>query len=518
MKNLKRFILNALALCLVSLIMRTVGVSFHAYVSSRAGAEAMGLYSLLSGFYGFAVTLATSGIGLATTRLVSEELGKDDPAGARDALRRALLYSLAFSLLANLLLFSLASPVGTLLLGDERTILPLQILSFSLIPISITSTLNGYFTAIRKVYKNAIIQLLEQGVRIFAVSRLLTILLPRGIAYACVALALGGMMAEVGSFLFSVAAVLWENRRKLPKGSTESKKGLTKKLCGIALPVAFSTYARSGLLSVEHMLIPIGLKKSGSSHSVALASYGTLQSLVMPILLFPSALIGSFSGLLVPELAECAVRGNKREIRYIAERVIQLSLCFSIGVSGIMICFSHELGDLIYPGKSTHLYIRLLAPLIPVMYLDSTVDAMLKGLGEQVFSMGINIADSLLSIALVWFLLPKYGMMGYVLTIYLAELFNFCASMTRLIKKSGVQAHLKKWLFSPLLAIIGGTSISNILFQSIHFCRDLSVFKAILHIFVAFVLYSFFLICVQSINKEDIEWARNVLKKNGGKA
>lgn len=514
MKNLKRFILNALALCAVSLIMRTVGVSFHAYVSGRAGAEAMGLYSLLSGIYGFAVTLATSGVGLATTRLVSEALGRDDPAGARAALRRALLYSLAFSLFANLLLFSLASPIGKVLLGDERTVLPLKILSFSLVPISITSALNGYFTAIRKVYKNAIIQLLEQGVRILAISRLLTLLLPKGIAYACVALAVGGMLAECGSFLFSLAAVLWENRKRPRGGDPETQKGLTRKLCGIALPVAFSTYARSGLLSIEHMLIPVGLRKSGSSHSAALASYGTLQSLVMPIVLFPSALIGSFSGLLVPELAECAVRGNKREIRYITERVIQLSLLFSVGVSGIMICFSGELGDLIYPGKNTHVYIRLLAPLIPVMYLDSTVDAMLKGLGEQVFSMGINIADSLLSILLVSTLLPRYGIAGYILTIYIAELFNAAASITKLAQKSGLCQNLNKWLFMPLLSIIGASSISNIMFHLIHFQPYSSAFRLILQICVVALFYLFFLLCTGSLDKEDLRWALGILKKS----
>lgn len=513
MKNLKRFILNALALCAVSLIMRTIGVGFHAYVSGRAGAEAMGLYSLLSGIYGFAVTLATSGVGLATTRLVSEALGKNDPALARICLRRAVLYSLAFGGLANMLLFFFASPIGTVLLGDERTVLPLKILSFSLIPISITSVFNGYFTAIRKVYKNAIIQLLEQGVRIFAISHLLTLLLPKGIAYACAALAIGGMLAECGSFLVSWIAVLWENREKTPTSSSAAQRDLGKKLCGIALPVAFSTYARSGLLSIEHMLIPVGLRKNGSSQSAALAAYGTLASMVMPILLFPSALISSFSGLLVPELTECAVQNNQRQIRYIAERVIQLSLLFSVGVSGITICFATELGELIYPGQNTHVYIRMLAPLIPIMYLDSSVDAMLKGLGEQVFSMGINIADSLLSIALIWFLLPKHGILGYILTIYIAELFNASTSITRLIEKSGLCPKLSKWLFMPLISIIGSTSISNVLYHVIHIRAINTAFQLIIYIFISIVLYLFLLSCTQSLDKEDLRWALGVLRK-----
>ena len=51
---------NAMLLTAASLLMRTVGVSFQVYISNRAGAEAMGLFSLMSGVYGFALTLATS--------------------------------------------------------------------------------------------------------------------------------------------------------------------------------------------------------------------------------------------------------------------------------------------------------------------------------------------------------------------------------------------------------------------------------------------------------------------------
>ncbi len=512
MRNLKRFILSALALCVVSLAMRTISVSFGAYVSNRIGAQAMGLYALLSGIYSFAVTFATSGIGLATTRLVSEALGKDDPRLARATLYRALLYSLFFGTLANIGLFVFASPIGCDLLGDERTVLPLKILAFSLLPISLTSVINGYFTAIRKVYKNAIIQLLEQAVRILAISQLLSLLLPRGIVYACAALAIGGMISECSSFVFSLIAVLAENRKRLPP-SHAHHRGLIKKMASVALPVAFSAYARSGLLSIQHMLIPISLKKSGKSQAEALTSYGTLHSMVMPIVLFPSAFIGSFSGLLVPELAECSVRGNRRQIRYIAERVMQLSLLFSIAVSGIILCFSQELGELVYPGKNTHIYLRMIAPLIPVMYLDSSVDAMLKGLGEQVYSMGINIADSLLSIILVVTLLPRFGTEGYILTIYIAELFNAAASITRLMQKSEFRPNLKKWIFSPIFSIIGATAISNILFQMIHFPFRFDGFQIIFHITTTSVLYLIFLLILQSIDKEDIRWAFDILKK-----
>ena len=40
------------------------------------------------------------------------------------------------------------------------------------------------------------------------------------------------------------------------------------------------------------------------------------------------------------------------------------------------------------------------------MYVDMVVDGCLKGLGQQVWSMGINILDAALGVVLVYTLLP----------------------------------------------------------------------------------------------------------------
>ena len=104
MKNIRKFLFNALILCGVSLIMRTVSVSFNVYVSNAAGAEAMGLYSLLSSVYGFALTFASSGINITTVRMVSGAIGCGDAAHARECLRKCILYSLFFSGLATIFL------------------------------------------------------------------------------------------------------------------------------------------------------------------------------------------------------------------------------------------------------------------------------------------------------------------------------------------------------------------------------------------------------------------------------
>ena len=516
MKKLHRFLINALLLSAVALLMRTVGVIFQVYIANRVGAEALGLYGLFSGVYGFAVTFATSGIHLAATRLTAEALG--NPQGITDIRRgmgRCFCYSLCFSLCASLFLFSGASWLAIHFLDEPRVIKPLKILSLALIPISLSSAMSGYFTACRRVYKNAIAQVSEQAIRIGGTVFFLGILCrDNSPEQACIALVLGSTLAEIASFLFSALFYFFDRRQYPNTKASIGRSKLTAKLCNIALPVALSSYIRSALLTLEHALIPKGLRKSGASRTQALESYGILNSMVFPVILFPTALIGSFSGLLIPELAECRARDNRREISYIAERVYSLALWFSIGTAAILCCFSEEFGMVIYGNSQAARYIRLLAPLVPVMYLDSTTDAMLKGLGQQVYSMVINISDALISVILVWTLLPQMGIDGYIITIYIAEIFNAGCSIARLLHVSEMRPRLVKWVFKPLLCAVGATTMVYIIARLPMFTVLQSVPRLCLHVFFTVILYCAFLCTIHAVEAEEFAWIKNMFSNH----
>jgi len=184
---------------------------------------------------------------------------------------------------------------------------------------------------------------------------------------------------------------------------------------------------------------------------------------VFPVVLFPSAILSSFAGLLVPEISEAKARGDKREIERIISNVLEVALIFAIGTAGIMVFFSYELGRVIYPQTEAGKYIKMVAPLIPVMYLDTAVDAMLKGLGEQVYSMWVNIIDSSLSVILVIFLLPAFGIEGYIMTVYFTELINGALSITRLISVSKVKPSIYKNILIPLLSVVFSAIAVNLL-------------------------------------------------------
>lgn len=460
----KTFIYNSLLLTLSAVLMRAVGVGYNVYISNRVGAEVMGLYSLVTNVWGFALTLATSGINLAATRCVAEAGG--DQSQIKAAMRKCITYSLSFGFGAAFLLFILAQPISFLWLKDTRAANPLRIMAFSLPVIAVSSSLSGYFSAVRRVWKSAAVQVAEQAIKIFSVAMLLTPLMPLGVEYACIAITLGGAIAEILSF--AVYALLYASERKKCKIVTPEHFGnLNKKIFSIALPVAFSTYIRSGLTTVEHILIPLGLREFGLDSAEALESYGLLSGMVLPVVLFPYALIHSFTGLLIPEVSGGIAAGEKRHIEYISSRVWRLTVIFGLCGVGVLAVCSKEFGEVLYSNSEAGRFIYVLAPLMPLMYLDTVTDSLLKGMGEQVYTMNVNIADASISVILVRLLVPRFGILGYVAVLYIAEIINFAFSAARLLKRCRFEFKIFKWFILPSALLILTAQICNNVFSLI---------------------------------------------------
>ena len=127
------------------------------------------------------------------------------------------------------------------------------------------------------------------------------------------------------------------------------------------------------------------------------------------------------------------------------------ALLFSLLSATLLFLGAENFGELLYHNSEVGGYIRPLAPLVPIMYMDSVVDAHLKGMGLQVYSMGVNIADAAISVLGVLLLLPLFGAKGYVYVIYVTEIFNFAFSLGKL-RRVLTFSLPKRSLYRPLSA------------------------------------------------------------------
>ena len=462
MTSRRRFFINGTMLTLVGLSMKTASLLFGAFVSRAVGAEGTGLYTLVMTVYSFALTFATSGISLTVTRLVASAIGEGKRSELGRIMRGAVLYSLAFSIAASAVLLLGADFFAKYILLDERSVLSLRILSASLIPASLSAVIAGYFVGIRRVGANAAVQVITQLVKVFITAYLVVRLSGYGTGVAVGALCLGLTCSELVAFLLMLIEFALDRRRWRDYG--RSRGAEIKAVMNMALPLAFSAYIRSGLLTLEHMLIPKQLRKREDSSTDALADYGTLHGMALPLILYPMSPLSSFSGLLVPEFAEGLSSGNKDRLSRITTETVNTTLTYATVVSVLLFVFSEELGFVVYNSYGAGKYIALIAPIVPIMYLDHVTDSMLKGIGEQVYSMWVNISDSLLSIVLVWILIPRMGIGGYAFVIVVMEGYNFILSVIRLRSKVRFTLYPIKSLVVPLLAASASSYFTKLIF------------------------------------------------------
>ena len=479
----RKFFFNGALLTIVGLSVKTASLLFGAFISRAVGAEGTGLFTLVMTVYSFALTFATSGISLTVTRLGASAIGEGDSRGVSCVMRAAVAYALVFSSLATVALLFGADFLGTRVLLDERAILSIRILSFSLIPTSLSAVIAGYFVGIRRVVTNAAVQVATQLFKITITVILVIKMAENGTRAAVGALCLGLTVSEAVAFLILFVEYMFE-RRKYIKLLKSSRGADLKGVLSMALPLAFSAYIRSGLLTLEHILIPKQLAKGQGSLNDALAEYGTLHGMALPLVLYPMSPLSSFAGLLVPEFAESLAMGDRGRMKRITEESLHTTLAYATVAAVMLYIFSEELGYVIYNSYGASRFIAMIAPIIPIMYLDHVTDAILKGIGEQVYSMWVNISDSVLSIILVLILIPKMGVSGYAIVIIVMEAYNFILSLIRL--KSKVEFTFKpiKAVLLPLMASLGASAFTREIFR----IRGRSVGALGLFILLAFSL------------------------------
>lgn len=165
---------------------------------------------------------------------------------------------------------------------------------------------------------------------------LLSFSITKGIDAICTSLIIGDVISELFSFLLILFSILLKKENLSYHVHIQRTK---YKIFKIAFPVAFTSYIRSGLSSLKHFLIPIRLQASGLNYSLAISKYGLINGMVMPVLMFASFFVNSFSGLLIPEYARLQAGKNFNRMKTVCSKIFTVTFSFSFLIASIFFFF-----------------------------------------------------------------------------------------------------------------------------------------------------------------------------------
>lgn len=457
------FVKNAAVLTATSCILRTIGIFFRIYLSNVMGAEGMGLYQLIISVYVLAATFASSGISTAVTRLVADELVCGTSRTVRRVLHRSVAASLVLGVLSTLLVYFGAPLIGTYWIKDIRAVPALRMLSFSLPSMGVSSCLRGYFIARRRAADTSGTQLLEQAVRIGVVLCILRRFSAAGIASACFAVMLGDTVAEwVSCGCLGINFLLDRKRmeRSLAPRPHAVAAPVLKRLFAIAAPITAGRYLNSALRTTENFLVPQSIGTYLGSKERGLAQFGALKGMTLPLIFFPASFLNALSTLLIPEISAANTLRQYQKINRAVERTLQITLSASLLIGAVFTAYSTPIGNLLYHNSEVGLYLRVLAPLTPIMYAESMVDGILKGLNQQVSSLKYCLADSALRLVLIILLVPRLGMGGFLVVMTISNIMTSFLNIRCLMQVTGLRIQWNAWVVRPLLCAVGSVGVS----------------------------------------------------------
>lgn len=456
----KLFLINGAILTSTSLLMKFATLIFNIYISNQIGSEAVGVFSLVMAVYLFFITVATSGLNIAVTVIVSEKFALNKNQQAIKAIRTCIFFSLLLGIAAGGLILLFSNFITSKCLHNMVSSRPLFYIAIGLPFIAMSSCISSYFATIRKAYKNAISQVFEFTIKMFATIILLKINISNGVEAICISLILADVISEICSF--TLIFILYIIDIKLKKLEDIRSFGQRINILKIAFPVAVTSYIRSGLSTLKQLIIPTQLEKSGISCSRALSQYGMINGMILPVIAFPTVFTDSYSMLLIPEFSTYVAQKNYKAINYIANKIFKITCAFTMCICSIFFIFSNDLGLAIYNNIEIGYYFKIFTPFIFFMYMDHIIDCILKGLNKQFGVMCCNILDLSITTCFIYFLLPVLGIKGYVLSIFFSEVLNFSISLFQLFKYSGIKPNLIDWIVVPLFCSLVGFFVVNI--------------------------------------------------------
>ena len=439
---------SALMLTGVNLLLRLVGTSFQVYLSSRIGAEGIGLLQLTLSVGGMAMVAGTAGIRTGTMYLTAEELGRGRPENVTWVLAGSIRYSLVCSAVVASVVYFGAPFIATNWIRNENVISSIRLYAAFLPMSCLCGVMVGYFTGASRIGTLAAVEVAEQLLCMVSTVLLLTLWAGHDPGKSCLAVVFG---SGIGSALTLLCLILLRLREK---PATGPRIPMTRRLMDTAAPLAIVDDLRTGISTVENLMVPRRLALYPGSLT-PLAAFGTVTGMVFPILMFPAAFLFGLTELLVPELARCNAAGSTKRIHSLVKKSLRIALLYGCLCGGILFLCAESLCMRLYGSPEAGTYLRWFAPLAILLYCDAVTDAMIKGLGQQKASVRYNILTNIMDLSCLYFLLPKYGIFGYFLSFLVTHVINYILSIRRLLKITGIRIPLSL----PVRSLIG-TAVS----------------------------------------------------------
>lgn len=388
MASLKK---QALVLTVANAYTRALGFVLRLFCARLMGAEAIGVMEMSSSAVMLAITPVTAGVPTAMSRLTAQK-GADERAVLKAGL--SLVKRLSMVLTPAMLVLS---PLIAWMLGDMRTLPSILVTVPCIALLGLCAVYSGWFYGRDDASTPALNECAEQTVRCLLAFALLLTFSGRSVSLTA---ALPGV-AEVAAGV----AVWWLFRGKtprLPRGPADT--AIRQEIIRLTAPTTAARLCQTALRTLNAVLLPVCLRRSGLSADAATAQFGLLNGMAMPLLMLPGIVTGAICMVATPAVSR--QEGQRVRLNRTMRQVLTSGALVGGAAAVLLWVGADFVSTRLYNEPALAPLLRLMAPAALLMAVQQVQFGLITGLGVQNKALTGTVIASFLTLGVTALLCP----------------------------------------------------------------------------------------------------------------
>jgi len=414
------FVKSTFILLIGGFVTKILGMFIKIVMTRLLGTSGIGLYMLVSPTFMLLISIASLGLPVAVSKLVSENSRNN-----KNVVFLCFPITLVVNIIIMFLMIFFSDFIASNLLNEPRIKYALVCIGFVLPFISISSILRGYFFGRQMMVPHVVSNVVEDLIRLIVIAVGVPLFLIKGVNYAICFVVLSNVISEISSIV--VLFFFLPKNFKITKKDLYFDRQSVKDILFISLPTTGSRLIGNIGYFFEPIIMTYFLLKSGYSNEFIINEYGIFNGYVMPLVLLPSFFTMAISQALIPVVSYNYSKGN---YSYVKKKIIQ-SILFSllIGIPATLIFFFVPQIPLsfIYNTNEGISYIKFMSVVCLLHYIQSPISSSLQAMGRASDSMmGTLFGMIIRTLVLIVCCNIHIGMWGIVFAVSSNILFVTC--------------------------------------------------------------------------------------------
>ncbi|MEG1930176.1 MAG: polysaccharide biosynthesis protein [Anaerovorax sp.] len=389
----KSFMQGAVVLGIAGVIIKIMGAFFRIPLGNIIGDEGMGYYQAAYPIYVLFLTIATAGVPLAISKLISERVAVGNHYEAYRVFRVSFILLFALGICTSSFMFFGAGFLSEYVRAPGSKPAMMAIAP-ALLFVPMMASYRGYFQGYQDMKPTATSQIVEQFFRVI-IGLVLAILLATtslqfaaaGASFGATAGAIAGIIAMIIIFMRKKKSLVSKfDKHAAPNGESNFK--ILAEIFTISIPITIGAAIMPIMNAVDVAIVMRRLTETGWSADAAVSLYGQLTGMAGPLINFPQVLTQAIAISIVPAIAAAYGQRDTRFLHYNIQLGIRTAILIGLPCSLGLMTLAEPIMVLLFPLQKASAISA--APCLftlgfSVIFLSTaqTLSGVLQGLGKQ---------------------------------------------------------------------------------------------------------------------------------------